>query len=300
MIRRDFLKTAGAGMVGTALLSSARSEMFAGPPAPHAVWVENGEPDRLLAAAFKEFGGVSRFIARGDVVVIKPNIGWDEPPEHASNTNPDLVASLVRSCLDAGAKTVKVFDRTCNNPLRCYTNSGVEEKAKASGADVLHVRDTGFVRKAVGGELVKDWPIFREYLDADKTINVPIAKHHSLSRVTLGMKNLMGVMGGNRGEIHNDFTRKITDIDRAILPTLTIVDGYRILTKGGPRNKNLENVQTKRTLVMSPCMITADYVALDLFGLGLDDVDHLSHAVEQGLARYDVRSLNLQKVKLAA
>jgi uncharacterized protein (DUF362 family) len=299
MKRREFMRATGAGIAGTMLLPSLPGTLSAAPPPLHAVRVENGEPAQLLAAAFKEFGGISQFISKGDVVVIKPNIGWDRAPQYAANTNPDLVAALVRSCLDAGAKSVKLFDRSCNNPLRCYANSQIEDKAKDAGADVSHVRDTKFVTKAVNGEVVKEWPIYRDYLEADKVINVPVAKHHSLCRVTLGLKNLMGVMGGNRGEIHNGFTQKIVDIDRALLPTLTIIDAYRILTANGPVGGNLAHVRTTKTLLMSPCLVTADYLALDLFGLKLHDVEYVETAIKRGVNKYDITKLNVKLVKLS-
>ena len=299
MDRRDFLRAAGMSVAGSAMLSSLQESLFASPAPPHVAWVENGEPAQLLAAALKEFGGMQKFISRGDVVVVKPNMGWDRAPQYAANTNPDLVAAIVRECLNAGARTVKVFDRTCNNPLRCYANSQVEASARDAGADVSHIRETRFVTKSVNGEIVKEWPIYRDYLEADKTINVPIAKHHSLSRVTLGLKNLMGVMGGNRGDIHNSFSQKIVDIDRAILPTLTIVDAYRILTANGPVGGNLAHVKTTRSLIMSPCTLSADYTALNLFGLSPDDVDVVQEAMKRGLQKYDLRSLNVKKVRLA-
>ena len=299
MHRRQFLSRAGAGLVGAALTPSAFNTLFAHPATPSVVWVEDGEPAALLTAALKEFGGMQHFISRGDVVVVKPNMGWDRAPQYAANTNPDLVAAIVRECLSAGAKTVKVFDRTCNNPLRCYTNSGIEASAHAAGADVSQIRDSRFTRKSINGEVVKEWEIYRDYLEADKVINVPIAKHHSLSRITLGLKNLMGVMGGNRGDLHNDFARKLVDIDRAILPTLTIIDAYRILTANGPVGGNLAHVRSPRTLIMSPCTVSADHTAIQLFGLKLADVPLVEHAIKSGVAKFDIGSLLVKKVRLA-
>jgi len=299
MKRRDFLLSAGASAVGGTLFPHVFEPLFAAPPRPHAVWVENGEPAVLLTAALKEMGGMGSFISRGDVVVVKPNVGWDRAPQFAATTNPDLVAALVQECLTAGAKTVKVFDRTCNNPLRCYTNSQIEEKAKSAGADVTHIRENRFVTKAINGETVKEWPVYKDYLEADKVINVPIAKHHSLCRVTLGMKNLMGVMGGNRGDIHNGFTRKIVDISRTILPTLTIIDAYRILTANGPVGGNLAHVKHPRTLIISPCLVSADYLALDLFGLKVDQVDVVADALKHGLNKFDSKTLNVKRLRLS-
>ncbi len=298
MKRRQFLRLSSAGLAGLSLFSYFPKTSEA-QTMPHAVWVANGEPEQLLERALKEYGGLQRFIKKGDRVVIKPNIGWDRPPELAANTNPQLVAALVKACKEAGAKEVKIFDRTCNNPRRCYHNSQIEKWAKQAGAKVEQIRSNRFKTVRIDGELVKEWPIYEEYLKADKVINVPIAKHHSLSRVTLGLKNLMGVMGGNRGDIHNFFAKKLTDIDRKILPTLTIIDAYRILTNNGPVGGNPADVKLTKTLILSDCTVTADYLALELFGLSLDEVDHIKTAYQKGLAKYSFDKLNVKRITLA-
>ena len=300
MKRLDFIKTTTGGLVGLSpLFSSNLLQPFASELAPDVVWVENGEPEELVRHAAEAFGGMSRFISKGDVVVVKPNIGWDRAPEFAANTNPDLVAEIVRLCLAAGAKRVKVFDHTINSPLRCYHNSQIEARAKKAGAKVLQVRDHRFKTVRLRqGTVLREWPIYRDYLEADKMINVPVAKHHSLSRVTLGLKNLMGVMGGPRGEIHNGFDTKLVDITSEILPTLTIVDAYRIMTGNGPSGGSLSDVDKRRTLIMSPCTVTADYVAASLFNIEPDEIGHLNEALKRGLNRYDVSDLNMNKISL--
>jgi len=297
MKRRAFIKSAIA--TGTVLpfmpvLANVNSQ------SPQAIWIENGEPEQLLSAALKEMGGIGEFVKSGDVVVIKPNMGWDRAPEYAANTNPQLIRALVKECYNAGAKTVKVFDRTCNNPRRCYQNSQIEKFASEADAEVDQIRQNRFEKIDLKeGVLLKNWEIYRDFLEADKVINVPIAKHHSLSHVTLGMKNLMGVMGGNRGSIHSDFDTKIVDITSAIFPQLTIIDGYRVLTKNGPVGGNLADVSLKKTLIMSPCMITADFLALELFGHSLEQVGHLKEAVRRGLNKYDLNNLNFKKISLS-
>jgi len=301
MKRRRFLKTATIGGAAATLMPQLFPKypfLYAQNNPPQAVWVENGEPLDLLDAALKELGGLRQFIARGDVVVIKPNIGWDRRPELAANTNPELIGDLVKRCYEAGAKTVKVFDRTCNNPRRCYRNSKIEEAAKKAGAEVFQIRKNRFKEIAINGKVIKKWPIYEDYLNADKVINVPIAKHHSLAKVTLGLKNLMGVMGGNRGSLHNNFALKIADIDRKILPTLTIIDAYRILTANGPQGGNPDYVKLSKTLIASSCTVSADYLGLQLFGHKLDDVEHIKVAAEEGLAKFDLNHLNVKRVKL--
>jgi uncharacterized protein (DUF362 family) len=300
MKRREFIRKTVQGTAGITLLSAIQEPgLFAQTKHPDAVWIENGEPAGLLQAALKEYGGMSTFISRGDIVVVKPNIGWDRAPQYAATTNPELVAEIIKACYAAGAKTVKVYDRTCNNSRRCYKNSQIEEKASSVDAEVSQIRDEKFVDLALkNGAILKEWPIYKDYIEADKIINVPIAKHHSMSRVTLGLKNLMGVMGGNRGSLHSDFDAKLSDISEAILPTLTIMDAYRILTANGPVGGNLSHVKLTRTLIMSPCVVTTDYLALNLFGLTIQEVGHVKEAINRGLNKYDLKKLNAKKVSL--
>ncbi|GAB4192770.1 MAG: DUF362 domain-containing protein [Calditrichia bacterium] len=299
MERRQFMINAAKGFVGLSMMSMMPLDVF-GQSKAHVVWVENGEPELLLKTALKDFGGLTRFINKGDVVVIKPNIGWDRRPEQAANTNPDLIKALVKECFDAGASKVKILDRTCNNPRRCYINSGIESSAKEVGAEVVHVHDNKYVNIPIkNGKVLKEWPIYKDYIEADKVINVPIAKHHSLARVTLGMKNLMGVMGANRGDIHSYFDWKLTDIVSEILPTLTIIDAYRILLRNGPSGGSLNDVAVKKTLIMSDCVVCADVVALSLFDLNIHDVSHVKTAIERKMAKYDVDNLVIDKIDLS-
>lgn len=301
MKRRDFIVNVTKGMIGLTLASVPGIEKVFASEFPHAVWVENGEPEDLVRTALKEFGGIQRFISKGDIVVIKPNIGWDRPPELAANTNPLVVKELVKQCYDSGAKKVRIFDRTCNNPRRCYRNSRIEEYAKEVGAEVVHVHDNRFVEIDIpNGQMVRRWPIYKDYLEADKVINVPIAKHHGLATVTLGMKNLMGVMGSRRNEIHSYFPTKLTDIVSAIMPTLTVIDAYRILLRNGPTGGNPDDVAVKKTLIVSDCTVTTDILALELFGHKIQDVPYIETAYQRGLAKYDMKKLNLRKVDLGA
>ena len=299
MIRRDFIKTAVAIGTGALILDNPLKLFSSSGPVPEVVWVSGGEPPDLLEKALQGFGGLNKFISKGDIVVIKPNIGWDRAPQFAANTNPDLIAALIKSCFDAGAAKVKIFDRTCNNPQRCYRNSEIEKTARDLGADVDQIRSQKFKNISLPeGEILKEWPIYQDYLEADKVINVPIAKHHSMARMTGGLKNLMGVMGGNRGEIHNKFTVKINDINAHILPTLTIIDGYRILLRNGPSGGNINDVKVTKTLIMSPCTVSADVQALQLFNLELNEVAYLKEALHRGLNKYDPASLKVLKIEV--
>jgi len=119
------------------------------------------------------------FVSRGDVVVLKPNIGWDRTPEQAANTDPEFVVAVAEMCLAAGAGSVRVFDRTCNDPRRCYVSSGikgaVEQFARKNRVEdalrIYHVEDRKFVRTSIPNALsIKEWDLYRDALEADKIV----------------------------------------------------------------------------------------------------------------------------------
>jgi uncharacterized protein (DUF362 family) len=249
-----------------------------------------GENVRRAVAAL---GGMKAFISRGDVVVLKPNIGWDRTPEQAANTSPEVVVALAEMCLSAGAKEVRVFDRTCNEPRRCYANSGiqaaVEAFAKRHGASdaarVYHVEERKFRRTAIPGALaLKEWDLYRDALEADRIINVPVAKHHSLATVTLGLKNMMGIMGGNRGQIHFNLSDCLVDLHRRVPTHLTVVDATRVLLRNGPSGGDLADVRATGKVFASADVVAADVVAAEkVFGWKARDVAHIQKALGSGL-----------------
>src|SRR3954452_12765495 len=208
---------------------------------PHMAVVQNGEPRELVARALADLGGIGRFISRQDVVVIKPNIAWDRTPEQAANTNPEIVAEVVRHCWQAGAKRVIVTDVSCNEPRRCFQRSGIQAAARAAGAEVILPDPDLFREVELGGVVLKNWPVFSPFLEADKILNLPIAKHHNLTGATLGMKNWYGILGGERNRLHQQIHQSLADLAAFMLPTLTIMDCYRILLRDGPTGGNLED-----------------------------------------------------------
>lgn len=298
MKRRDFLKTSALGTVAMSIPLS-KWQLFAQENTlPQAALVRNGEPEALVKAGLEAIGGIERFIKPGDKVLLKPNMAWDRGPEYAANTNPEVVATLTKLSFTAGASEVKVLDRTCNEARRCYRNSGIEDAAAAAGAEVVQVRKNRYKDITLMGEALDSWPIYRDYLEADKVINIPIAKHHGMAKVSLGLKNLMGVMGGRRGMIHVNFSEKMADITQHIMPTLTVIDAYRMLLANGPSGGNLDDVRLERALIASPCTVSADVLGLELFGHSLSDIEQIQKAVDRGLALYDTSDLNVARIDL--
>ena len=298
--RRQFLKS--TALAGTALACTGlMSRGLAQAQNPDLVVIKNGKPDEMVRKAIDHLGGMSRFVKKDQTVLIKPNIGWDRVPEQAANTNPEAVAEVVRLCLEAGAKTVRVLDRTCNHPRRCYARSGIEAAAKKAGAQVRHIIESRFTETEIPeGQALDSWPIYRDVFDSDVFINMPIVKHHSISRVTLGFKNLMGIMGGDRGAIHRNFMTKIVDINTIIKPHLTIIDGYRVLLRNGPTGGNLDDVIEKKTIIAGTERVAADAYAVTLLDVDPAEMEYLKIAQERGLGSMDYKSVAFQEIDLTA
>ena len=210
---------------------------------------------------------------------MKPNIGWDRTPEQAANTNPRIVAEIVRQCWNAGAKRVIVTDVSCNDPRRCFQRSGIAEASRREGAEVVLPDPARFKDVDLQGEVLRDWPVFDPFLNADKIINVPIAKHHSLTGTTLGMKNWYGILGGPRHQLHQKIHESLVDLADFIRPTLTIIDCYRVLIRNGPTGGNLDDVVLKKTLVAGTDPVALDaYVAKAYWNLEVSSLPYLKLA----------------------
>ncbi|MGA2569878.1 MAG: DUF362 domain-containing protein [Terracidiphilus sp.] len=261
--------------------------------------VQGGEPRALTAQAIENLGGMSRFITKQDVVAIKPNIAWDRTPEQAANTNPDVVAEVVRQCWQAGAKRVIVTDVSCNEAQRCFRRSGIQAAARAEGAEVVLPDPDRFREVDMGGVVLKTWPVFAPFLEADKIINIPVAKHHELTGATLGMKNWYGILGGERNRLHQQIHQSLVDLASFMLPTLTVLDCYRVLVRNGPTGGNLEDVALKKTLVAGTDPVAIDaYVAKAYWDLDPEHLPYLAMAAARGLGTVDFAALKVKVSQL--
>ncbi len=272
----------------------------ANPQWPRLTVVQGGEPRALVQQALANLGGISRFVSRQDVVVLKPNIAWDRTPEQAANTNPEVVAEMVRQCWQAGAKRVIVTDVSCNEPRRCFQRSGIQAAARAERAEVILPDPELFREVEMGGVALKTWPVFTPFLEADKVINLPIAKHHGLTGATLGMKNWYGILGGQRNRLHQQIHQSLADLASFMLPTLTVMDCYRILFRNGPTGGNLEDVALKKTVVAGTDPVALDaYVAKAYWNLDPEHLPYLQMAANRGLGTVDFDTLSVKVSQIA-
>jgi uncharacterized protein (DUF362 family) len=260
--------------------------------------VKSTDPALATRKAIELIGGMGSFVSRGDVVLVKPNIGWDRVPEQAANTNPAVVAALVAMALEAGAKKVFVADNPCNDPRRTYKRSGIMDAAKEAGAEVRYIEDRDYVKMSLGGEVLKDWLVYRDAVEADKIINVPIAKHHGLGGITLSMKNLMGITGGARNLMHQRLPESIVDLTAFFKPELTVLDAVRILKANGPQGGSMNDVAKLDTVAASADPVRIEAYGVTLFGKKSDDFPMISIGEKRGLGTDDFRGAGFVEVDL--
>lgn len=306
MERRDFLKKGiGAGILaGTTFSLTGVDRLFAGTSSQSRggsydlVAVRGGEPEVMFDRAIEVMGGMRRYVKSGQTVVVKPNIGWDVTPERGANTNPGLVKRIVQHCYQAGAKDVFVFDNTCDNWIRSYKNSGIEDAVKEAGGKMMPGNTENFYRdvNVTKGKRLKTAKVHELILNSDVFINVPVLKHHGSARVTINLKNLMGIVWDRRFWHRNDLHQCIADFGTYRKPDLNIVDAYRVMMKNGPRGVSVDDIVLMKSLIISPDMVAADAAATRLFGSEPEDIGHIKIADEMGVGTMDLSKLNIHRI----
>ncbi len=264
------------------------------------VAVRNGEPVELYQRAMAEMGGIGTYVKPGQTVVLKPNASWDTPPERAANTNPDLMAAIVRDCLDAGARRVYAFDNTCDNWERSYNNSGVKDAVEDAGGQMLHAHLERYYTdiSIPGAQRLTNVKVHERLLESDVFINIPVLKHHGSTTVTIGMKNLMGLVW-DRGYWHrNDLHQCIADFCLWKKPDLNIVDAYLVMTQNGPKGTSTADLTRMRSLIISEDIIAADAASSMMLDHQPGDIGHIRIGAEKGIGNMQLDQLNIRRVAL--
>jgi uncharacterized protein (DUF362 family) len=292
MDRREFLKDAAlAGLI----LKIAPLGFGAEAAGPDLAAITAESPAAATKAAVAPLGGMKAFVGKGDKVVVKPNIGWDRVPEMAACTNPEVVAALVAMALEAGAKEVVVMDNTTNQAKRCYVRSGIQDAARQAGAKVLFTDEHRLKKVQLKGEWLKEWDVFQDFIEADKIINVPIAKVHSLCRLSMSMKNWLGAIGGARNQLHQKLDEAIVDLQAFFKPTLTVLDAYRILVRNGPQGGRPSDTELLKTVVAGRDAVAVDSMGASFFGVKPQELPYLRFAQQRGLGQFELEKLRVEK-----
>ena len=303
MHRRDFLShLAALGlMAGAGRMLVLPEELWAmapkETPQPLVAKAQGTNYAHLVGDTIQALGGMKKFVNPGEVVVVKPNMAWDRTPEMGANAHPVVVRKVVELCLEAGAKQVKVLDHTCHDARKAYATSGIKaavEGIKDPRAVVEYIDERRFVELNVEkARALKKWYFYKDILEADRFINIPVAKNHSESRLTMCLKNMMGAIGGWRGRIHVGLHQNIADMNLLLRPDLHILDATRIMLKNGPSGGRLEDVEVRNTVFAGTDPVALDAMGTALFGLKPADIGYIvkAHQASRG-------EMDLSKIKV--
>ncbi|MGD2184722.1 MAG: DUF362 domain-containing protein [Desulfobacterales bacterium] len=259
---------------------------------------ETYDVKELTRKTFEAAGGMNRFVSKGDVVVIKPNISWARSPQFAATTHPEVLEAVVELCQEAGAKKVRIADNTIHDARRCFAVTGAGMVAKKTGADLIYPRASMMRDMNLQGNKLDVWPVFVPLIEADSLINLPIAKHHSLSTLTLGMKSWIGGVDGSRWALHQDIDMSIVDLAQFFKPTVTLIDAIRVMRRNGPSGGSISDVAPKNALILSDDPVAADAKAALLFDRKPKDIGFIRLGQKWDLGTYDFQKLEQQKVVL--
>ncbi|MCL1865181.1 MAG: DUF362 domain-containing protein [Spirochaetes bacterium] len=263
-------------------------------------------PDELFKKGIEFLGGMKKFVKKGQKVLVKPNIGWDRSPEYGANTSPELIGVIVKECLNAGAAEVYVFDHTCDSWQNCYKNSKIEEYAKNNGGNVVAANSQEYyVKKSIPrAKVLKEALVHKLFVECDVVINVPVLKHHGSASVTGSMKNLMGVVWDRREWHSKDLHQCIADFATFRKTDLTVLDGWRVMVKNGPRGYSPSDAVKYEYL-----FISTDPVAIDSAGVSVlarenssikkpEDIRYIKLAREYGLGKTDLDKMNIKRITI--
>ncbi len=300
MNRRDFLKSSFLSALAVSAIGKTVSAAESQSSTPDLVALHGGSAEAMWHEGIKAMGGIEKFVKKGAKVVVKPNIAWTQPPEYAANTNPELVAAIVRDVLKAGAAEVIVFDHSCNYGPDCYKISGIAAAATGAGARVLHAIDRKSYRKVEKKEAkaLTSAEVFAEVLDCDTFINVPILKHHGGAKMSGAMKNLMGMVWDRRAMHRNNLTYTIPDLLCYRKPDLNVIDAYRMMMDHGPRGGNLRDVAMGKFMLLSTDPVAADAAAVKLLNFKEEDVKYLGEAAAREMGVKDLTKLNIKRIEM--
>ena len=258
--------------------------------------------DRIATtrAAIDAIGGIGRFISRGDVVMLKPNVAFDRPPALAATTHPDSLRAMAQLVLEAGAKKVIVADNPINSPAGCFLKSGLESVANDLDLTLMYPEQSAFTYLEMDGEILRHWPLFhRPFEQADKVIGIAPCKDHNLCSASMTMKNWYGLLGGRRNQFHQHIHSIISDFALMMKPTLVVLDGMSVLMSNGPTGGRLSDVKEMGTVVAGTDMVAVDsYGYQHLLERDVTNLDYLHKAHARGLGNMNWKETTWKEVRV--
>lgn len=303
MDRREFLKKTMALGIGTGMalmpggFKRMISPVFGADEFPDLVAVKGGNAREMFDRGMKAIGGIGRFVRNGQKVVIKPNMSWDVPAGGAANTSPELVAGVIKHCLDAGAARVFVMDHSIEYWENSRKNSGIGEAVSEAGGIFAPSDDDGYYQMVpLKGGALSETMVHESLLECDVLISVPVLKHHGGAGVSISSKGLMGCVWNRRDYHARGLHRCIADFLSVRKPDLNVVDAVRVITRHGPRGGSPSDIVNMGSLIISPDVVAADTAGAMMLGREQGSVEHIRLAAEAGFGEMDLSKLRIERI----
>jgi uncharacterized protein (DUF362 family) len=255
--------------------------------------------EKTVRAALGALGGMDRFIKKGDVVVIKPNVAFDRPPALAATTHPDALRAVAKLCFEAGARKIIIADNPINSPTGCFFKSGLTAVASEMGLDLLYPETNAFSPLSLDGEILKEWTFFSTpFKHATKVIGLAPCKDHNLCHASMTTKNWYGLLGGRRNQFHQQIHSIVSDFALMMKPTLVILDGMNVLMSNGPTGGRLSDVKPMNTIVAGTDMVAVDAYGYEhLLERDLAELTYLHKANARGLGNINWKETSYKEVQ---
>jgi uncharacterized protein (DUF362 family) len=256
--------------------------------------VKGSDPQKLIDKGFEAVGGIEKYVKQGDAVVIKPNFSVVRKPGEGATTNAKMVAAVIKKCLAAGAKEVRVIDFPFMSPISLET-SGIQKAAKDAGAKVYNInKESDFKEVDSGGATLGKIKYSKDVLNADVFISMPILKHHYVTGMTCCMKNMMGLVY-DRDHFHRtDLDKCIAELNKYHKPNLIIMDAIEGIITNGPAGPG--DVKKWNQVIFGDDPLAMDVYGCKVFGVDVEEIGHLQQAMALGLGQYDMNKIDIKEI----
>ena len=257
------------------------------------------EHENVIRAAMTALGGMERFIQKGDVVMIKPNVAFDRPAALAATTHPDALRAVAKLVRAAGASQIIIADNPINSPTGCFLKSGLRAVADELDLTLLYPESNSFGPLQLDGEILRNWTFFNlPFKRATKVIGLAPCKDHNLCHASMTMKNWYGLLGGRRNQFHQHIHSIVSDFALMMKPTLVILDGMNVLMSNGPTGGRLSDVKPMGTVVAGTDMVAVDsYGYTHLLERDLGELTYIHKAHDRGLGNKNWKDVFYKEVQ---
>jgi uncharacterized protein (DUF362 family)/NAD-dependent dihydropyrimidine dehydrogenase PreA subunit len=247
-------------------------------------------------------GGIKKFVAPGQKVLLKPNIVANRPPEKCVTTHPLVVKAVALLVSQAGATPLIGDSPQMGSVVKTANKSGIEEIANDLGVDIVEFEPV--IVQNPDGKIFKSFTIGKIINEVDRVINIPKLKTHALLVVSLAVKNIFGcVPGARKAQWHvktyeagiEYLAQMQLDLYYFVKPVLNIVDGVIGMEGMGP---GFGDPRPLGFLIAGPDGVAVDRIICELLNIRANRVPVLNVALREGYGAGKLESIKILGEKI--